>query len=319
MTNPVILLGTQSNGETLPVQVDATGRLVAEGLRGTEGPPGPEGPQGPEGPPGPGGIELPPDPYEGALLGWLNGELSWIGTPPVPIPDNVYGPITSWDSENGLLSIDGIYPETIGNGVYLYQCDERGDFYTEDWNVTQTWSRGTVTSGDAALMFNGDNSGGSNWSSADQEATFTFAEPIPFNKIELLCSRNVHAVSAKIKINNNIMTGVPAATGPGDMADFTSQVSSPLTSLGITRDGAHGAYITAVFVDGMQLVDTDYSVNMRVNQRFSDNTVIGVSHPEGVDFTVGKYVRAPDQRVAPWLLYGNDPTSLIDHLRKTRD
>jgi len=32
MTNPVILLGTQSNGETLPVQVNAFGALVAEGL-----------------------------------------------------------------------------------------------------------------------------------------------------------------------------------------------------------------------------------------------------------------------------------------------
>lgn len=49
MTNPVILLGTQANGDTLPVQVDATGRLVAEGLQGPEGPPGPPGPQGPGG------------------------------------------------------------------------------------------------------------------------------------------------------------------------------------------------------------------------------------------------------------------------------
>lgn len=32
MTQPVILYGTLSNGETLPVQVDDTGRLVAEGL-----------------------------------------------------------------------------------------------------------------------------------------------------------------------------------------------------------------------------------------------------------------------------------------------
>ena len=61
MTDPVVLLGTQSNGETLPVQVDAFGRLVAEGLQGAQGPEGPEGPQGP-----PGEIELPPDPYEGA-------------------------------------------------------------------------------------------------------------------------------------------------------------------------------------------------------------------------------------------------------------
>ena len=54
MTNPVVLYGTQSNGETLPVQVDAFGRLVAEGLPGPEGPGGPQGPPGPEGPPGSG-------------------------------------------------------------------------------------------------------------------------------------------------------------------------------------------------------------------------------------------------------------------------
>ena len=62
MTNPVVLYGTQSNGETLPVQVDAFGRLVAEGLPGSEGPegpPGPEGPEGPEGPQGPPGSSGP--------------------------------------------------------------------------------------------------------------------------------------------------------------------------------------------------------------------------------------------------------------------
>ena len=71
MTNPVILYGTQSNGETLPVQVDATGRLVAEGLQGPEGPEGPEGPAG-------GSFPLPADPFEDALLGWKNGTLAWI-------------------------------------------------------------------------------------------------------------------------------------------------------------------------------------------------------------------------------------------------
>ena len=81
MTNPVILLGTQSNGETLPVQVDATGRLVAEGLQGQTGEPGAEGPQGPQGPPGPGGgsgripIEEPANPSNGDL---------WLDTTPCP-------------------------------------------------------------------------------------------------------------------------------------------------------------------------------------------------------------------------------------------
>lgn len=66
MTNPVILLGTQSNGETLPVQVDATGRLVAEGLPGPEGPPGP-----------PGIGQLPPNPQNGDVLAWDDG-LVWV-------------------------------------------------------------------------------------------------------------------------------------------------------------------------------------------------------------------------------------------------
>lgn len=74
MTDPVILYGTQSNGETLPVQVDATGRLVAEGLQGPEGP---IGPPGPEGPPG----ELPSGAYDGAVLGWEDGEAQWVNAP----------------------------------------------------------------------------------------------------------------------------------------------------------------------------------------------------------------------------------------------
>ena len=65
MTNPVVLLGTQSNGETLPVQVNEFGQLVAEPLPGSQGPEGPEGPpgpEGPEGPEGPRGLEGPEGP-----------------------------------------------------------------------------------------------------------------------------------------------------------------------------------------------------------------------------------------------------------------
>ena len=75
MTEAVVLWGTQSNGETLPVQVNEFGQLVAKPLAGTEGPPGPEGPpgadsqvpgpegpQGPEGPPGPEGPQGPEGP-----------------------------------------------------------------------------------------------------------------------------------------------------------------------------------------------------------------------------------------------------------------
>lgn len=47
-----ILFGTTSEGETLPVQVNASGQLVAQGMdgiAGIEGPPGKEGPPGPKG------------------------------------------------------------------------------------------------------------------------------------------------------------------------------------------------------------------------------------------------------------------------------
>lgn len=52
-----ILYGTQSTGETLPVQVNEFGQLVAQPLPGTQGPPGPTGPEGPQGPEGPPGKD----------------------------------------------------------------------------------------------------------------------------------------------------------------------------------------------------------------------------------------------------------------------
>ena len=61
-----ILFGTTAEGETLPVEVNEFGQLVAKGL------PGEEGPQGPPGLP-----QLPPDPSEGDALVWNNGQLSW--------------------------------------------------------------------------------------------------------------------------------------------------------------------------------------------------------------------------------------------------
>jgi hypothetical protein len=47
-----ILYGTQSNGETLPVQVNETGQLVARGLQGEKGDKGDDGEKGEKGDPG---------------------------------------------------------------------------------------------------------------------------------------------------------------------------------------------------------------------------------------------------------------------------
>ena len=101
MTNPVILLGTQSNGETLPVQVDATGRLVAEGLKGQQGEKGDKGDQGEPGPPGPGGgVQWPDGANEGDVLTWIQGEPQWR-KPSIPIEriwsDFLTSEAGSWD------------------------------------------------------------------------------------------------------------------------------------------------------------------------------------------------------------------------------
>ena len=107
MTEPVILLGTQSNGETLPVQVDAFGRLVAEGLQGSEGPegpPGPQGPPGPEGPPGTPGDTFPEGAEEGDYLRFLNGAPAWGPWEPPPDP-----PPSDWVTLVNTSAIDPSY------------------------------------------------------------------------------------------------------------------------------------------------------------------------------------------------------------------
>lgn len=87
MTEPVILFGTQSNGETLPVQVDATGRLVAEGLQGEPGQPGEPGAPGQPGEPGPPGEGVPyPLGEEGSWLAIKDGAPAWVTDGPGPTP-----------------------------------------------------------------------------------------------------------------------------------------------------------------------------------------------------------------------------------------
>ena len=97
-----ILYGTQSNGETLPVLVDQFGNLLAKGI---------EGPPGPEGPPGVG--ELPPGAFDGAYLGWENGELVWFGTPIPPVVIKGFRPVIyTGNGDNQLISC-GFSPDLV--------------------------------------------------------------------------------------------------------------------------------------------------------------------------------------------------------------
>jgi hypothetical protein len=107
-----ILFGTQSNGETLPVQVNEFGQLVAKGIDGPAGPPGP-----------PGIGQLPADPYEGALLGWENGELAWVGSS-IVLPAGTYGPYRYVAAEERLEIPQNA--SSLVNGQQIYMSDNLG-------------------------------------------------------------------------------------------------------------------------------------------------------------------------------------------------
>ena len=317
MTNPVILLGTQSNGETLPVQVDAFGRLVAEGLQGTEGPEGPEGPQGPEGPPGQNGIELPPDPYEGALLGWLNNELAWVGAPPVPIPEGLFGPIVSWNT-NGVLVVEGPIPQEIGNGVYLEQVNIEGNPVRPDlsWDISTVWSDG-CDGADPPKAFNNDDSNScgmpNTWCSLFTGAKY--GSSISINQNYWGSGPYQIRVNGGQPIQISV-TGQGWQWGTFDLPQRTLIQTVEIQATANDNPGIHWS-LKAVKVDDDTLIDPEYGVLIgRVNQVVDETTLLVANSTEG-DFIPGQYLKIQEQRVAPWVLYGNDPTSLIDHLRSS--
>ena len=317
MTEPVILLGTQSNGETLPVQVDAFGRLVAEGLQGSEGPEGPEGPPGADG----GSFPLPPNPYEGALLGWLNGGLAWVGSSPIPVPPGTFGPITGWNEESGLLTVAGDIPESVGNGVYIYQVDETGAYSTFGCDVSRNWTdftSGTPYTPDYGWSnaFNYERNNNASTVFPADNKTMSFIPDLPvMDELSLYMLNATNAANYGALINQTFWA--PATDEYHTRVDLTaSQLGGVLSRLDLKTVYDQGCYLSAIRVDGKWLVNQDESLNMRVNQVY-DNNIIGVPNTLTAPFEVGKYLRVPAQRVAPWVLYGNDPTSLIDHLRSS--
>ena len=343
-----------ADSSIVPVACNDKGELLLEepiagpegppGEDGTPGAPGAEGPQGPEGPEGPpgedgkdgkdgkdgidgedgkdgiDGIPLPPDPYEGALLGWLNNGLAWIGTPPVPIPSNVFGPITYWDPVSSILRVEGEIPAEIGNGVYLYQCDREGRKYTEGWNVSQEWSNAqlfapTLNTGSLTTLFDGGLDTGINAASGntptDNPVRVTFGSVVNYSST-VKCYGLDGQLQAQINdeawVRGDSYTEVVVVQGR----------AGSINSIAFTEVRARAGYdFQGVEVDGNLLVNESLSLNLRVNQVF-DGQIIGAPNV-GKDFTVGQYLLIPAQRVAPWVLYEGDPTSRIDYLRSKRD
>lgn len=315
MTDPVVLLGTQSNGETLPVQVNEYGQLVAEGLQGVPGPPGP-----------PGVGELPPDPYEGALLGWLNGELSWVSGGVTPIPEGLFGPIAAWDPTTGVITVDGTVPETIVAGVFIYQADAEGQLITPGINVSQDWSAltqgqvistsskvnafdnnmntvaepqlgtgglhftaGGFTSGDGVVVYTAEyNGGGGN-------------APTPNAYIEINGVRYTASTDGSV----NERTGTIGEDGILDVKwDVAVNGGDP---------GWCYCLVKKMTVGGIPVVDPQFSVALNVSS-VAGNQIAGTML-HGPEFTPGYYLKAPEQQVATWLQRKVVLTSVIDDLR----
>jgi hypothetical protein len=297
-----ILYGTTGDGTTLPVLVDQFGNLLAKGIDGPPGTPGQDGQPGPEGPPGADGgdFPLPPDPYEGAVLGWLNNGLAWISAPPVPIPPGVFGPITGWNSA-GVLTVQGDIPLEIANGVYIYQCNIEGLIYVDGWNNSQVWSdlplTGTVDQAfPIANVFNGSITNYQDGSRATSGSlTLDFSGlSVTVGDITLYVQQ---AGTANLRVN-----GVAITQDLGDgVQNYTVSVNGLLNNISWEYAGNNDYnYLLGVEVDGALLVDSgDYPTAPNLNflvQSVSGQTLTGTANRTD-DFTIGKYLRVPEQNL----------------------
>ena len=279
--------------EKIPNDVEIEGDLTVNGsLLGADGQPI-----------GGGGLALPPDPYEGALLGWLNGQLAWIGTPPIEIPEGVFGPITSWDPSSGVIEVEGTLPGAITTGVYVWQVDAEGNNYTSDFLVSADYPGEVSGSGSISnpeQMFDGTTSYASVSTGTSASMRWTPSAPINYiSKVEV-SGRNGQSGGGEWKVNR----GQPGTiTVPGqDNTDWVTLNTGSGTLYNIDLStSSGGCKWGGIRIDGKVLILPQYSNNFRVQQIIGDNKIVGVAVPDGANFIPGKYLKVPAQRVAPWV------------------
>jgi hypothetical protein len=294
-----ILYGTTGDGTTLPVLVDQFGNLLAKGI---DGQPGPEGPQGPPGLDG-GSFALPPDPYEGAYLGWLNNGLAWVGSPPVPLPAGVFGPITGWDPA-GFLTVEGEIPAEIKQGGFVYQCNEDGTIFVEGWNNSQNWSAGT-TATNISTNFNGVNNVPCFITDIYNGSTEIglYSEANTLSTIDL-SSLTLPAGTFEVYLGLSGNTNSAGATYNGDQLipglNAAGWYTLPVTPNTIEVTHPSGNYtwgLHAIRINNNLLVDqgeypTAPSLTYLV-ESVTSQTLIGSANRTD-DFTIGKYLRVPE-------------------------
>ena len=298
-----ILYGTTGDGTTLPVLVDQFGNLLAKGIDGQPGTPGQDGAPGPPGPPGAdgGSFLLPLDPFEGALLGWENGGLAWIGNAPIPVPPGRFGPIAQWDPQ-GLIEVEGDVPSKLTTGDYVYQCNEDGSIFVDGWNNSEKWSDnvsatgGLLPSTPPSNAFDGDLDTYVDALSTGQVLTVAFPGGLSYlSSVEVYVrQRNVFASvnnGTQVEVNGDDTSfeWAPVVTGYGTMESLQIIATTNYNGL------------AAIRVDGKELIDFGTypvapNLNFRVNT-INQNVLVGVRNI-WKDFTVGKYLRIPQVSAA---------------------
>ena len=289
-----ILYGTQSNGETLPVLVDQFGNLRAKGI---------DGQPGPEGPPGPPGVgELPPDPFEGAVLGWEDGELSWLGGS-VPLPAGTYGPYT-YSANEGKLDIPQDAAVLV-NGQQLFMSDEYGHQISIDYQTDAIASVGSATnyaantvlvgysvgSGSPADIYDGLTGPGHvfAWSTggAQPPSTFPLSKrleiPVPINAGDTVTITIVHTQSEFfVSRDGNTLDKTLPAVGTEYEADISDVFATQGTS-GWCVGSGNNSSISMIKVNGEVVRDNSKVLTFATTNNFEKFEVGDVVQGNDVD------------------------------------
>ena len=218
----------------------------------------------------------------------------------MPIPEGIFGPIIGWNKVDLILTVDGDIPPDIGPGVVLWQCTQQGDYVTAGWNTSATWSQflspgdswaGSGLSADKAFDGKEDtyaDSTGGGWSF---DGRFYEWGPGP-HAIELVAggATDVYVNGQRLIPEGN--------SGP---VKWTGNVAGEIETINAATGAVSLYYLK---VNGVLLTNTAQSLNFRV-QTVLGNQMIGFPSAD-VDFTVGAYLRVPEQRVARWVYRGDD-------------
>ena len=196
-------------------------------------------------------MNFPPNPYEGAILGWEDGELAWLGGS-VPLPAGTYGPYT-YIAGNEQLNIPQDASSLV-NGQQLYMSNEKGE------PVNVEYRTDTIAS----------------VSEVDAVASFYLMNSIPANLADLLANGTPYTQGAGVVTNQYLIrhnnngsidngTNVFSSGGSAGFVQFSSLGEGPYAADGTLIPSSDGSFsgsewTTFVYDDAIPTTDTYYQI-----------------------------------------------------------